>query len=296
MHSCVIRTIIAAAGACAACAGALGETLSIEASSALALQPEESATSQATGVAPVLEVRDHWDFDLDAIYWAPWDVNADATVNGALAAININPDDLLDDDQSYGPQIRFEAWNSSGWGVIVNATYLSFEADGAPGSQGGVPLPTLIDSEVEWLYVDLQAGVRLLDSPPDSTGFGAAKTDLLAGVRYGYVDIEHVAQSNQQKIQRDDDYIEPAFAIRNSLSIRDDLWWTTRLDLSGGGGQMTDLTWMIDTGIEWELKNRLELIAGYRIVDIDYDQGDNFRKVGLDGRFHGPYFGLRFAF
>lgn len=296
MHCRVIRTMLAAAGACAFGAGASGEGFSLDASSALALQPADPPPSQATGVAPVLEAGDHWDYDLDLIFWWPWDVNADATVNGALAAMAINIDDLFAGDESYAPQVRFEAWNSSGWGLIVNATYQSFAADGSPGSQSGVALPTLIDSEVEWYYIDVQAGIRLLDSPPDSTGFGAAKTDLLAGVRYGYVDIEHIAQSNQQLIQRDDDYIEPALALRNSLSIRDDLWWTTRFDLSGGGGQMTDLTWMIDTGVEWELKNRLELIAGYRIVDVDYDQGDNFRKVALDGRFHGPYFGLRFAF
>jgi hypothetical protein len=59
---------------------------------------------------------------------------------------------------------------------------------------------------------------------------------------------------------------------------------------------MTDFTWMIDTGIEWEIRNRLEFIVGYRLQDIDYDQGGNFRKIGLQARYSGPYFGLRFAF
>jgi len=296
MHCRVIRTMLAAAGACAFGAGASGEGLSIDASSALTLQPLDPPASQATGVAPVLEAGDHWDFDLDLIFWLPWDASVDITAESVTADAQVNVDDLFDGDESYSPEVRFEAWSGDGWGIVVAAAYLGLSADGSSGTQNGVPVPTAIDSELEWYYLDVQLGVRLLDAPPDNTGFGAARTDFFAGVRYGHVDIEHVAQSNQARADGDDDYIEPLFGLRNALSIRDDLWWSTRLELSGGGGSMTNFTWLIETGVEWEIRNRLEMIAGYRIQGIDYDQEPGGLDFGLDGRFHGPYFGLRFAF
>lgn len=295
MTSRVAPTILSLAGACAACAGAAAEApLSLEASSELRLQPDGPPPPPPTPLPASLPPRRAWEYSLDFIFWWPFDAGLDATARDVLAAIDAKGDNFIDEDETYAPQARFEAWSEMGWGIELSTTYYSLSANGSSGSQGGTQVPTLIDTDLEWWYIDLSAGFRLIDSPADSTGFGAAQVDFLAGLRYAQIDIEHTAQSTGQQVSDDDDYIEPIFGLRANVSIRDGIWWMTRLDMSGFTG--TDLTWMIDSGIEYELADRVSLLFGYRVQNIDFEDGSGASRFGLDGTIQGPYLGLNLAF
>lgn len=306
MTARAVSTLVAAAGLAAAAAPALGEAaLALEATSELRLQPATTQNAQQSGTRALTQPEvitasksRTWEYDLDFIFWWPWDIKAKPTAVNVTADVDFNPGDVFDDVSSYAPEIRFEAWNKNGWGISVVGAYHYFDNEGASGNVGAVPANTLIDSEVEWYHLDVSAGFRLLDSPPDSAGFGAAKVDAFAGLRYGHIDIEHVAQSNQNVVQQDDDWIEPIFGLRSSISIRRDLWWMTRLDMSGGGTSwdMTDLTWMLDTGVEYRIGPRANLLVGYRVQQIDYDTGKGDFILGIDGTFQGPYLGINLGF
>jgi hypothetical protein len=306
MTARAVTTLVAAAGLAAAAAPALGEAaLALEATSELRLQPvttqgDQPGATRALTQPEVITARTthDWEYDLDFIFWWPWDNKSKPTAVNVTADVDFNPADVFDNASAYAPEIRFEAWSRKGWGISVVGAYHWFDNEGASGNVGAVPANTLIDSEVEWYHLDVSAGFRLLDAPADSTGFGAAVVDAFAGLRYGHIDIEHVAQSNQNVVQQDDDWIEPIFGIRSKISIRRDIWWSTRFDISGGGTawDMTDLTWMLDTGVEYGLGERTNLLVGYRVQQIDYNTGKGDFVLGIDGTFQGPYLGINFSF
>ncbi|MFG0273554.1 MAG: hypothetical protein ACF8QF_00695 [Phycisphaerales bacterium] len=304
MTARAVSVLIAAAGLAGAAAPALGDAaLSLEATSELLLQPATQQGEQGAPRLPQPELlaapkQSAWEYDLDFIFWWPWDIKATPTAVNVTADVDANPGDMFNQANSYAPEIRFEAWNKAGWGISVVGSYHYFDNEGATGNVGNVPANTLIDSEVERYTLDVSAGFRLLNAPADSAGFGAARVDAFAGLRYGHLDVEQTAQSNQNVVQQDDDWLEPIFGLRTAISIRRDLWWMTRFDISGGGTawRMTDLTWMLDTGVEYRIGERMNLLFGYRVQQIDYDTGKGDFVLTLDGTFQGPYLGLNFGF
>lgn len=289
----VAPILVSLAGVGGACALASAELrMSVEASSELRLQPvEQPPALEAPG--PLGPPRP-WEFGLDLIFWWPWDSNADATAQNVLAAVDVTAGDLIDEGETYVPQARFDAWNNMGWGIEAAVTWHTLNSNGAPGRQGNVPLGTLVDTEIEWVYFDLSLGFRVLDSPADSTGFGAAQVDMFAGVRYSEIDIEHTAQSNQDTVQDSDEFFDPIFGVRSSVSIRDDMWWITRFDVGGAVG--ADAMILLETGLEVNLSGGLNLLVGYRLHELDYDDGEGASTFGLNGTFHGPYLGLNLNF
>jgi opacity protein-like surface antigen len=61
-------------------------------------------------------------------------------------------------------------------------------------------------------------------------------------------------------------------------------------------GEGSNLTWNLLAGIDYQLSENLNLKAGYRIFDVDYDSGSGNSKFGLDAKFRGPILGLKYSF
>ena len=68
-----------------------------------------------------------------------------------------------------------------------------------------------------------------------------------------------------------------------------------RFDIGGFGvGEASDLTWNLMTAFDYKLKGNKSLIAGYRILDIDYDARSD--GVAADIQLSGPVFGLNILY
>jgi len=294
-HRVVVLSLGALGVAAGGAQGEIESSSALRAESSLRLQPADEGALLAPGEEAFEIVEGpSWSFELDAVYWYPWVVDAEPQIGANKADFELNPSDTFDDDESLAPLINFEAWSSEGWGLAIRASYISVDFGGADGFQNNLPLGLALDSEIEWFYADVLAGIRLLESPGNRFRNGGSTLDFFVGARLSDIDIELTA--NQQPISADETFVEPIIGLRADVGLRRNLVWSTDVELAGGV-EGTDLTWMIDTGLEYKVADRVSVVGGYRVLQIDYDDdNDDLDGPALDGTFHGPYLGIRFAF
>ncbi len=72
-----------------------------------------------------------------------------------------------------------------------------------------------------------------------------------------------------------------------SLGVRGDV---------GGFGVGSDLTWIVIPGIAYQLSPRFTLKAGYRIYNVDVEEGSGANKFEFDIEQEGPILGLTIHF
>ncbi len=73
--------------------------------------------------------------------------------------------------------------------------------------------------------------------------------------------------------------------------------FAVRADASGFGiGSASNLTWSLNAGGSWHFTPAFDLKFGYRLIDLDYDNGSGVNEFGLDLRMHGPYIAATFRF
>ena len=91
------------------------------------------------------------------------------------------------------------------------------------------------------------------------------------------------------------DWIDPFIGGRLQLALSDELGLFARGDV-GGFGVGSDLTWGFTGGVKWKLDQNMNLVAGYRILDIDYEDGGGVDKIELDAQLAGPFLSVAFSF
>ena len=71
---------------------------------------------------------DKWKFDVTPYFWAPA-IDADTTVSGQTAAIDVSFGDIVDAaDTLFGLSARVEAWKGK-WGLIFDGMYIAVTID-----------------------------------------------------------------------------------------------------------------------------------------------------------------------
>jgi hypothetical protein len=97
---------------------------------------------------------------------------------------------------------------------------------------------------------------------------------------------------NQFEVEADKTWVDPLVGVRFTprLSEKWQLW--TRFDI-GGFGVGSDLAWQINANAIWQLSDRTGFSFGYRVIDMDYDDGEGFV---FDITTHGPVAGMILSF
>ena len=92
-----------------------------------------------------------------------------------------------------------------------------------------------------------------------------------------------------------DSWVDPVvgFGVEAPMSEK----WTFygRFD-AGGFGVGSDLTYQVKLNVAYRLKERTSLIFGYRLIDIDYDDGTGADRFLYDVLASGPNAGIIFHF
>jgi hypothetical protein len=213
---------------------------------------------------------DEWEFQLAPLYlWA-------VSLEGGLSAQGRDFEIVLPFDQAFDNleatfTIHFEAWKGR-WGLLTDFNYIDLASDQTVGPLNfNVSLDNLI----------AEASIAHLFDDGAFFYFGARYYGLESAVTTGM----------GREAQVDKSWVDPIFGFgwRPSLGKR----WTlgTRFDI-GGFGVSSKLTWMAEATIDWQVGKFIALGAGYRALDIDYeeDSGDFAYAV----RHHGPAAYLRF--
>jgi hypothetical protein len=225
------------------------------------------------GMVPAVEAQsgsDEWEFQLAPLYlWA-------VTLEGDLTARGRDVPIVLPFDQAFDKlettfTIHFEAWKGR-WGLLTDFNYIDLASDQSVGPFNfNVSLDNLIaEASIAHLFDD-----------------GAF---LYFGGRYYGLESK-IAGDMGRELATDKSWVDPILGLgwRPSLGKR----WTlaTRFDV-GGFGVSSKLTWMAEAAIDWQVGKFIALGAGYRALDIDYQEESEDFAYAV--RHHGPAGYLRF--
>jgi hypothetical protein len=124
------------------------------------------------------------------------------------------------------------------------------------------------------------------------------KLDLLAGARYLYlnatVDYKIQDSSGTQKNSESgsDGFWDGIVGAIGQIKINEKWYLPFQCDVGTGE---TDLTWQVFGGVGYKFKN-LDLVAGYRHLEFDFDSSDKAGNLLNDLYITGPMVGVRYFF
>ncbi|MHC5001897.1 MAG: porin family protein [Planctomycetota bacterium] len=307
----VLTTVVALGLSCPALAGCPGAKPSsgagsarsawgdvIEASAALA---ERRIDSGRTAMAAFAQegaepgpaaATEPWRLDVQPYIWIPAVIDGTSTVSGSTADLDLTFSDIWDNfDEVFALTGRFEAWRGD-WGIIVDGMYVTIGGEFDVDLPGPGPDVTDIDVDVDQAIADIALGWRVVDRPlREGDGDGPRLfVDLIGGGRYQYLKQE--IRLPPTTLGTSKDWMELLVQARIGLQLNDTVTVAVRADASGFGiGSASDLTWNLLAGVNLTLSPKFDLKLGYRMLDIDYDNGSGVDEFGLDVTMHGPYLG-----
>lgn len=130
--------------------------------------------------------------------------------------------------------------------------------------------------------------------------FGYALTEqsyVFAGVRYVDLSLETsaVGPLGSRRREADKSWVDPVVGAQFTLPMSDQWSLNLRGDV-GGFGVGADIALQGVATLRWQATERLGVLAAYRYMDIDYEDGDGIDKFIYDMSISGPALGLVFTF
>jgi len=175
--------------------------------------------------------------------------------------------------------VHFEAMHKSNWGLLVDVDYLELGSE-FTNSQG---IGLKVDLEVTLAEV---AGLYRVKR--DAHTF-----DALFGLRGYKLDPGVALLNGPNVVDKSQDWLDPFVGGRWIWNFAQDWSVVARGDI-GGFGLGSDLAWQAVGLVEWQPFQNVSFLAGYRALDIDYEDGSGSDYFKLDGTIHGPLLGVNF--
>lgn len=204
-----------------------------------------ASASYAESIPLAGHSEEEWRHTLALYAFLPARSSGSSTVAGATVPIDLDLGDALD-LLVFAAAGRYEIWRGD-WGFIVDANYVSLEANGNLPTPGGAAFSA--DIRQKWL--GLLAAYKAVDAV-NSKGQRYA-IDLQFGARYNSLRQE-VTISTPPPIPvlgGDQGWVEPVVGVRGTWML-DDKWTAiASLDLGGFGAGGNDLQIGANIGVDW---------------------------------------------
>lgn len=215
--------------------------------------------------------NDRWSFELTPYIWFAG-IDADVTVRGRKADVDVGFDDLVDKVDLGG---SFLAVAQKGqWVNWLQFDYFQLSDDETAERLGGAEVEVESDS----LFVTVATGIQI-------DGWSEGQTfDLLGGVRYARLDNE-ITVSGIGSADKSTDVVDAVLVLRPSLPLG--YGWRFNPTLSIGAGE-SDLTYELQPQFQYSFNETWAARIGYRRLFYDIDEGEN----KFDGVFHGFILGM----
>ena len=250
-----------------------------------------------------------WKFDVTPYFWAPA-IDADSTVSGQTAAIDVSFGDIVDAaDTLFGLSARVEAWRGK-WGLIFDGMYIAITIDEDAQLQTP-PVSVGIEVEVTQSMLDFAVSYRVAEvSLGENQDTQTGKTtpvlriEPIAGIRYNYLKQEIGLDVNVPGVGSrgttlggSEEWFDPFVGGRILLVVNEKVSFGLRGDVGGFGiGEASDLAWNLILGVGYQPWKRVSLKLGYRVYDLDYETGSGRDTFGFDGQMKGPMLGATIYF
>lgn len=211
-----------------------------------------------------------WDWEIAPYLWAAG-IDGDVALGPIARDVDVNFGDILD-VLAGAALVHVEGGNGED-GVFGDLVWLSLEPHDEIATIGGV-------TEASFDTLILEAGyVRQLE-----------RIGLELGVRYWDFELE-LDPAQLAAVKRDDSWVDGFVGIRRHHDVGDKWSSTTSFDIGAGG---SDFTWAFDLvyALEFDSGNRLAL--GFKLLDIDYENGSGGALFRQDLTFAGATIGYVF--
>ncbi len=220
----------------------------------------------------------NWQFNLAPFYL--WGVNIDGDMKSGpnTASVKVPFSDVFDNLES-AFIVHFESLYKNQWGFLVDVNYLDLESD--------MTLPTGIRQNVD-LNLTVAEVSGLYRTQHDAHIF-----DIVFGLRY--VNLENTVSvvGGPTLVDGSQDWTDPLIGGRWIWNFATDWSLITRGDI-GGFGIGSDFSWHALGIVEWQPFQYVSFLAGYRALDMDYEEGSGIDYFNYDATVHGPLIGVNF--
>lgn len=166
-----------------------------------------------------------------------------------------------------------EGTHKDGWFFFAEGLYAELS------DNGQTPMGAKIDAELTTAYATAVAGKSVFKN-----------FQVYAGGRYLYnsVDVDLGPGVGGDRTQ---DWVDPVFGFRVRGDVNEKMFLRLAMDV-GGFGANSDVTYALSTNLNYLFNDTWSGIFGYRLLDIDYDQGG----FVYDAKQDGLLFGLGYSF
>ncbi|WP_319549877.1 hypothetical protein [Desulfogranum marinum] len=222
--------------------------------------------------------HDDWKFGGAAYLWA-------AGVKGTSMAgdeIDVSFSDVLGDLD--GGLMGILSAQKGKWTLLANIIYLSIHQETSSNANFvGVPTKFDIDAKMKGYISTFGVAYRAVDKD-------LASLDLLVGARYFKLDLDLDAEiaGSMTKYSDSEDVLDGIIGAQVLFDLSDRWYFSLYADVGVGDSK---LTWQVWPGVGYRL-DKVELVAGYRHLAWETDEGDTIEDIN----FSGPMFGIKFRF
>ncbi len=218
-----------------------------------------------------------WEYRIIPYLWAVG-LDGDMVVGGQPVEMDIDFDELLDEVEFAG-EVHFEATKNR-WSWVADTTIIKIESEQKAG-------PFTAEVEMDYVLAEFFVGYRI-----------APKWDLIGGVRYWLMDVDLDIQGPIPPVDEDESWLDLIVGARYFTDISEKWTFAGRADIGGFDiGESADSTWNVSALFfrDYGRKGNKQFIAGYRILDVDFDEGSGTSQFKFDIEQSGPLFGASFT-
>lgn len=205
---------------------------------------------------------------------------------GNLPPVHVDedPQDIFDNLQM-GAMLFIEARNDN-WAFSSDVLFMDLAADIEPAT-----LITGGKAEVSQLGWEIAAMRRL--APWFELGLGATYNKIDADVDIDVLGI--IGPNYTLSGGLTEEWIDPTIVARAAMPFGEQWFFQARANL-GGFGAGSDLVWQLQADVGYRPSQKWRFTFGYRVIDIDYDQGRDSGRFVYDIRTFGPVLRLGYRF
>ncbi len=225
-----------------------------------------ASAAQAAGYVPREE---RWQFGFAPSLWLPA-IDGSVRVRGVASRLDLTSADIFD-EVDVSAQLHFEAKRRD-WAFIVEPTYLRAEDDSTPAK-----------TEIKYLLTDLLAAYRV-----------TSHWEVLGGLRRVSMD-NRIKASGGPRVSQSESWSDLVVGVRYSADLATNWSFLGHIDASGFGiGSGSDLSWNAAAIFFRDFGRNKAFVLGYRLLDIDFEDGSGANRFEFDVRQKGPFFGVNF--
>jgi hypothetical protein len=237
------------------------------------------AASAASLVGPQAAAQSEegaWEFAV-VPYLVVASMDGSMTVKGLDADVDM-PFETIVENLDMAAMVYFEMKNES-WSLSSDLVCMGLE--GSNDTARGTATVTMSETLFE-----VAGGSRL--SPAVTLLAGARLVDPGTGIRYEGPNLEQSAEASKS-------WVDPLVGVPVTAPLSA-TWWLGLHAGAGGFGVGSELAWQALADIGFRASDLVSVVVGYRVIDIEYEDGEGNDLFWYDVMCAGPQLGVAFRF